>query len=338
MDLAFGLIFLVATRGRMDRLRGSTDTKWRVRCLDPGAHQHGDKTPSAFLDGARNCFACSGCGLTLSAKALADRLGVDWQGVLDGVLTPTDIRHHGEDRGRGMPAKQVRLPREELRAFWSSCGPLALTRVDPHPLDLAVSWFCSHRRWWPAAVDALGMIRVVPLPHANAGPWPDWWPGHLDAWSTHRILALCYEPNGRPAAVHARSVVPTVEPKTRNPRGLDTYSYSGLLFADAAGRSLLLGRPPAALEAIVLVEGLTSTISMALSAMELRRRVAILGGVSGSWSALTEVAWPAGVPGFVAVDRDQAGERYSQEIRASLPAAISLRRWSPPRLSQKVTA
>lgn len=83
------LIFDVAKRASVERLRGSTDVKWVIRCFNREAHKHDDKRPSAFLDGMRNCFGCSACGRTLSAKSFAEEVGVDWLAVLDAYGAPS---------------------------------------------------------------------------------------------------------------------------------------------------------------------------------------------------------------------------------------------------------
>lgn len=84
-----GLIFDVAKRASIKRLRGSTDVKWVIRCFNREAHKHDDKRPSAFLDGTRNCFGCSACVRTLSAKSFAEEVGVDWLAVLGACGAPS---------------------------------------------------------------------------------------------------------------------------------------------------------------------------------------------------------------------------------------------------------
>jgi len=310
--LSHGVIFVVAARGGMEPLRGSSTVKWIVRCVDSDAHRSGDRHPSAFLDGNRNCFSCSGCGLSLSAKALAERLGIDWRAALDAhterhpVAPPT------------APPRPSTPAYAELMGLWEAAGRFSGTPANPHRSDSALRWFIARRRWRPELLDEIGIARVLPLSHS----WPAWWPG---AWAeSWRIAVLAYSPDGTPTSLHARAVFPNANPKTRWPLRC---SAGGLLFADGIGRAVLRGTPPGDLAALLVAEGLTDTVTAALAIAERGDRLAVLGGTSGSWGALGRVRLP-NLPIVIATDGDEAGERYVREIRAVLPRA-DLRRWKP---------
>lgn len=103
--------------------------------------------------------------------------------------------------------------------------------------------------------------------------------------------------------------------KTLWPTG---YAAAGLFFAAGSGLELLRGRGPTR---VVLCEGLTDTLAMALhSARAGRHDVAVLGGTSGSWGALSAVPWPPNVRVVIATDLDPQGERYAETISRHLHA------------------
>jgi hypothetical protein len=229
-------------------------------------------------------------------------------------------------------AAPQRPPLEELRALWRASEAADVTSgVAATEDEINVCRFFARRRWWPRSVAALRSVRVLPGP--GAYDFPKWWPS---LWSSiWRVAALVYEPDGRVGAIHARSVTDAT-PKTRWPwseRG--KYSFGGLLFADVAGRELLQGRPREGLAGVVITEGITDFIAAGVSMVETGGRYAILGGTSGSWSALARVPWPQGVVVVVATDHDDAGEKYAVEIARVVPKHVRLRRWKPPELEHQ---
>jgi hypothetical protein len=54
---------------------------------------------------------------------------------------------------------------------------------------------------------------------------------------------------------------------------------------------------------------------------------AILGVVSGSWTPAIAARVPEGATVVVAVDHDEAGERYAARIAETLRGHVELRRW-----------
>jgi hypothetical protein len=271
------------------------------------------------------CFGCGASGDALSLIAAARGLDAraDFRRVLDEAEAILGEAATGPPPPPPPRPAYVRPPPAELETIWAACGPFAVTQVAPDPLDLAVTWFCARRRWWPAAVDQLDMVRVTPLP-ATLPTWPAWWPA---SWATRwRIAILAYEPDGRPASLHARAVIPETVPKTRWPYRCQS---AGLLFADRRGVEILRGQAPPGLESIVVTEGLTDTIAAALVVQETGAPMAVLGAASGGFAAFADVRWPEGCPAIVAVDADGAGERYLAELQHALPA-VELRRWRPP--------
>lgn len=322
---------------------------------------HAERTASFSVNADKQLFHCFGCGksgdvirfiqefdgatFVQAITALAERAGV----ALDGnAARPPASRHLPPRSPVARPPARHRPPPGELAALWHACRPVDETQLQPAPEDLAASSFFAFRRWWPPLLASLGIARLTPLADAYS-PWPAWWPkswaGHVDARgrvsSAWRLAVLAYEPDGRAASLHARSICacpacdryaclcdpkpPRREPKTRWPYDCDA---SGLLFADAGGHRLLTGARDAALAGVLITEGLTDFLAAAMDVRDMRAPFAVLGAASGGFGALARVAWPDALPAFVAVDTDTAGQQYAAEIRRALPPSVRLRRWS----------
>jgi len=319
---------------------------YKLRCL-----VHNERTPSCDVnlgpDGTiRVC--CKGCDwkgdvlhlvgaaigedprrITARTLAEAARLaGVEVPARSSGAPAPRPAAIPAAPRFVAAPVK--RIPRPELAALWAATRSPNVTEVDTLPSDLAAERFMESRGWWPAQVARLKCVRLLPPPELEHA-FPTWWPA---AWSSScRLAVLAYEPDGTAAALHARAIDGSM-PKTRWPRGNPGgYSFGGLLFADELGRALLRGKVPAdrPLAGVIIAEGITDFITAALDVLATGKAFAVLGGTSGSFPALAQLAdrWPAGVPAIVAVDTDAAGERYLREITTAL-VGVDVRRWRPP--------
>jgi len=283
---------------------------------------HLERTPSCSVsvggDGTLRvrCFGCDATGDVLHLVAVARGLDLvgDFARVLDeaSAIVGLDLFEHRRNRPAPTPPSTAYPPREEVAALWNASEPVNRTLADPDPCDLAVAFFLARRRWWPPAVAALDIVRAAPLP--SSFDWPSWWPSR---WATSwRLIARVYRADGDVASVHARAVE-DAEPKTRWPYHCRS---AGLLFADARGAALLRGEP-ARLERVIVVEGLTDTVAMALEVKDAGRAIAVLGVAAGSSLALAAVRWPHGVPVVIATHDDQAGRRYAGEIGRFLPSA-----------------
>lgn len=322
---------------------------WKVRCP-----VHAERTPSCSVttgpDGTIrvHCHGCSWSGDVLHLVSAAR--GYDPRRIFRPALEEAarlagvDLEERPAPGGGARPAPStprptpaaprfatapvVRIPRDELAALWRACRSPNVTDVDTLPSDAAAEAFMESRGWWPAQLARIKVCRLLPPPELEHA-WPTWWPA---AWAkSWRLAVLAYEPDGTAAAIHARSIDGTT-PKTRWPRGNPGgYSFGGLLFADVAGRALLAGKPRSDLAGVVIAEGITDFLSWAVDVVATGKPYAVLGGTSGSFPALSQVAprWPAGVPAIAAVDSDAAGERYLHEITTAL-AGVEVRRWRPP--------
>ncbi|WIG98422.1 toprim domain-containing protein [Myxococcus sp. SDU36] len=169
------------------------------------------------------------------------------------------------------------------------------------------------------------LARILPPPERY--PYPPWWPYPPDVY---RLALLAFESGGEVASIQARAIradLPAKD-KTRNPRG---FSYAGTLFANGRGQEFLRAvrgaETLAALEAVVVTEGLTDTLKLAQVACRYGRRWAVLGMVAGSANAFRSLsAWPTGIPCWVATDGDEAGDRYAIQVREALPAGVTVER------------
>lgn len=224
-----------------------------------------------------------------------------------------------------------RPPLSQVMALWTAARPVGLTTTDPSPRGyLDACAYLQARGWWPPAVAALDLVKVLPEPDFS---WPAWWPwGPSGRWL---LGALLYEADGSPASIQARAVelpgwpLPEDEPKARCPRGFEARE---LLFADHAGLALLRGEgpPPAS---VLLAEGLTDTLALALYARRQASQgehLAVLGMVAGSAPALARVAWPPGCTVIGFMDSDEAGEKYAIDALNALPDSVTFLRAELP--------
>jgi hypothetical protein len=234
-----------------------------------------------------------------------------------------------------------RVPRDELLALWDACKPLDYAGAE-HPLYGATLDFLARRRGQaavpplePASQARLDLGRQLPAPDAYR--WPAWWPAGWAA--TFRLVVLARELDGTPASLHGRAICEVAGGKTRWPRSPDggRYSAGRLLFADRLGLELLRSSLSEVLHGVIIVEGLTDFLTTAQAVRSIGLQAAVLGGVSGSFRALSELRerWPVGVPAFAATDDDEPGangrrpgDQYAARIAAAL-SPIEVRRARP---------
>lgn len=223
-----------------------------------------------------------------------------------------------------VPEAPIRPPRREVEALWDACLPLSSCLPDGAAPDPRAARFLRGRGLLDRAaiIDGNDLARLTPP--ADAGAWPSWWPrGRAWLW---RLVTRALDGRGGLASLHARAVEerPVSRdgepmPKTlwpgshRGPR----YDARGLFFADAAGLALLAGERE--VERVLLCEGLTDWLAAATWARSAGQEgLAVLGGVSGSFPALAGVSLPERIDVVVAVDDDEAGRRYLDQVRHAL--------------------
>ena len=219
-----------------------------------------------------------------------------------------------------------RPPRDEVLSLWE-----AGVSLDDRSGTRFLAWARARAylagRGFDVSNEAAAVDVVRCAPDPTRYRYPRWWP---PGWAcTWNLIALAREPDGTPASLHGRAVIDRPEqPKSRWPRG---FKAKGLLFADTHGVAVLKGTPPTTLEGILIVEGLTDTLASAIWAAGQRalrgRDLAVLGISAGGASGLGEVvAWPRGIPLFVATDCDDTGDKYAQAVRMAVPHEMEVRR------------
>ncbi len=222
------------------------------------------------------------------------------------------------------PTTLVRPPQGEVQRFWDASRPL--TEAREH--DTEALGFLRERGLEPAleTIATVDLARLTPA--RNGTPWPAWWPaGRARAW---RLLVPAFDARGLLTSLHARAVTPVVNDKGEPlPRQLwpgsrsgIRYDASGLFFADPIALAMMRGEVVDGLHTLLICEGLTDWLAAAAwCRVHGRDDVAMIGGVAGSFPALTGVAVPEGVRVLAAVDADPAGDRYFAQIRHALPNA-----------------
>jgi 5S rRNA maturation endonuclease (ribonuclease M5) len=194
---------------------------------------------------------------------------------------------------------------------------------------MGVCFYLAGRGLYAPALAALDLVRVTPLPESYA--WPAWWP---KAWTdSYRLVMRAYNSAGEFVSIHGRSIVPGLNPKTRWPKGY----AAGYLFADRRGAEFLRGNVGDT-DRVIIVEGMTDTVAMALMVADAGRTDAVLGISSGSTKTLADVMWKTGIPVVSLMDPDEAGEKYAQEIRAAIPKGVDLRRARLPMPLEKAAS
>lgn len=315
--LPYGLIFEIAEQAGIPSKSRCDAKKKIVKCIDSAAHASGDKHPSAFLDAERNCYHCSACGLSLSAKKFAAAVGVEWK-----YGSPAEkVRVESAPTVRSAPEH---IPADQLFALWSAARSVREPQFHaPNVYDMTVPFYLAGRRWFPWQVAELNLLRVLPKPEAYA--WPTWWP---KSWArTWRLIAPAYDAQGMFRSIHGRAVIPS-SIKTRWPLGYP----AGFLFADRRGAALLRG-DFGDTDRVVIVEGLSDMVAISLEIHDARTKCAVLGITSGSIPTLGKVVWPD-VPIVVGTDHDAAGERYALEI-VKLLDGRDLRRMNDPKAAAR---
>ena len=253
----------------------------------------------------------------------------DWlraQGWLTGPVSPFQVAPPAAPKvpERDLPPEYP--PADEVAALWAEARPVR--EVEP------VRDFLVGRglRPWGRALIAADLARALPLSTA----WPSWWPARRAA--TWRLVVQAWDARGELRSLHARAVVPppVVEgralPKVLWPKG---YESRELLFACPEAQALLRGEPSPGLFSLVVAEGLTDWLTLASWAQHVGAgradRVAVIGGTSGAWGALSQAILPADLDVVVAVDEDATGDRYLLEIADAL-GERPLRRFAPSSL------
>jgi len=275
---------------------------------------HGDRTPSCSVrvgpDGTIQvkCFACDFGGDVLGLVAAVR--GYDTRADFSAVLAEA-----AEIAGVALDGPEPRTPRLAPRALpapaergYPPGAEDMWARSTSVLLDAEASAMLAGRGIDPAVVARGDLARVIPsdgLPRwaltAN-GTWHD---------SGHRLVVPALDPTGRIRTLRATLVSGGAGPKRLAPTG---FSCAETVFANASGFVMLAN--PSAIERarVLVVEGETDLMSAAMRWPDW----ITLGIFSGAWSKAIADRVPDDAEVVIATDHDAAGEKYADDIGASL--------------------
>ncbi len=281
------------------------------------------------------CFQCDASGSALDFAAWAStgrRLKRD---VMPAVLKACANAGLCEDFGgqtsaspvtRRLPlvetsehARLERLPAGEVAALWAASYPL-----DAVPCDIDSAWggeartYLGRRGYDVGIAARLDLARVLPPPTRVV--WPSWWPYSSKTW---RVVMPLFDATGALVSLQGRAIVDAT-PKDRNARGC---SMGELVFACPAGRAFLAGSV-VGIKTVTVVEGLTDVFKVTTRMWLKGDGHAVLGVVSGSAPMFSRIAWPVGVPCWLATDNDAQGHTYADAIADALPEHVQCERIS----------
>ncbi|MES1188661.1 MAG: CHC2 zinc finger domain-containing protein [Myxococcales bacterium] len=289
---------------------------------------HAERTPSCSVtrgDGGTvrvRCFGCdfTGDALTLIAVVRGFDVRSRFREVLaEGarlaglhhVLAELESGSPLAERHAPSPHHQVEAPREpertyppsdELAALWAACGPVA---DDPEASGALVV-----RRIDPLDVDARGLLRCfgTSIAHDRLPRWASY-QGQTWRDTGHRMLAKVYDAAGIWRSVRAWRLGDGSSPKRLPPAG---HKAAGLVMANLVALRLLRGQP--APKQIVIVEGEPDHLVRSIASPDLP----VIGVLSGSWHAGYAERIPWGAEVVIRTHNDQAGDRYAEQIIATM--------------------
>jgi hypothetical protein len=213
--------------------------------------------------------------------------------------------------------------------LWAACGPVT---KDPE----VAAWLRS-RALEPAEVEARDLARALPPGAAvpswarfKGSPWPK-------APQGFRVILPMYGATGALESVRARAITPEgTGDKTAAAAGAE---LRGLVLAGPLARLWLAGDPSAAAlvarAGLVIAEGDPDFLTWATDASDAAENApAVLGLVSGSWTAALAALVPNGCHLTVATHPDPKGDAYAAEVAATLAdrmraGLVTLNRWIP---------
>ena len=264
---------------------------------------HEDRSPSFSLR-ADCSFYCYGCGAHGDSLDLVSRLaGVSFPQAVNSLLGETGPLPVAPPAPAA--AKPERLEPAQAQAWYRFLKPPS--QVTPWYRE-ATNYLTRRGINWEGAAGR--ELRIVPP--ASVAKLPAW-AAHASS-NTYRIAVPLFNECGTLVSVQVRSILGGSAVKTMNLRG----GMTGV-FANATARRALEERQAARL---VIVEGLTDFLSAA-DVLD-GDGTAVIGVVAGSDRVLSKakLACPDMV---IAVDTDEAGERYAADLAKIWPHARRLR-------------
>ncbi len=251
------------------------------------------------------------------------------RGILRGEKTPRtvpvapfhrNIKSRASHRVRPVvPARTeaetqpARPPQREVAALWAASLPVG---ADANSAAWFAGRFGRASAWSLQQAELWDLARVIPtdlhLPRwawTRRGPW---------GRTGHRIIIRLWDHMGQAVSLRARSSDTTVAPKSLAPAG---YSVKGLVLADPLAQQLLGGVCPTWWQPrqVIVAEGEPDWLLWALRQRETDEQgPAVLSIESGAWSPQIAARIPTGASVVIRTHHDEPGERYAQQIAASL--------------------
>lgn len=326
----------VALCADLDLLAGAKKQPGGVMIRCP---EHKDTTPSCSVrlaDGGWLAVKCHGCqwsgdALTLIAVVKGLDLKTEFKAVLiegaklaglHDVLKELETGEVAEDRpnvarqqvatGPDVQARDYPAP-TELEALWRDSGPVA---YDPDASGALVT-----RRIDPLVVDRLDLACCFRRDIAR-DRLPRWAAYQGQTWrdTGHRMLVRAYDSDGEWRSVRAWRVTDGTSPKRLPPGG---HKAAGLVLANRIGVALLHGERVG--RRILIVEGEPDHLVRSI----VNPGIPVLGILSGSWHAGFGARIPMGSEVLIRTHADPAGDRYAEQILATIRDRAHVYRLQP---------
>jgi hypothetical protein len=306
---------------------------------------HNERTPSCSVQVKggvvlAHCFACDRNGSVLDLVAAIEGLDTarDFPAVVRRAAELAG-RHdiiaelEGKADAPPRPAPKPRTapppepertypPADELAELWESCKPV--TADDP-----ACAWLRS-RALEPEAVAVRDLARA--LPRTAALPRWAWGPGGSWIESGHRLIVALHDAAGIMRTVRAGRIIEGNTPKRLPPAG---HKAGQVVMADTIALEVLrLGKAPDYIAEplrIVIAEGEPDWLTWATNRpLDSRKPLfGVLGIIAGAWCAELAARIPSGAHVIIRTDHDRAGEKYADDIIATLASRCTVRRTRP---------
>jgi len=212
-----------------------------------------------------------------------------------------------------------RPPRVEVDALWTVSCPVSADAD-------ACSWFSrrygEHAATLLERVDLWSLARIIP----NDVRLPRWAWSRSGSWSQtgHRLLFRLWDHHGDALSLRARCLDPNTSPKSLAPAG---YSVKGLVLADPLGVQILSGTVPDWWTPweVVVSEGEPDWLAWAARQSEAHEQgPAYFGVVAGGWSLEVACRIPARARVAVRTHSDPTGQKYAEQIAATLSGRCHL--------------
>lgn len=210
-------------------------------------------------------------------------------------------------------ASPARPPQQEVVALWGASLAVGddaeAAAWFARRFGSAATWFLQQTELWDLARVMPADIRLPRWAWSRRGPW---------AGTGHRILFRLWDHTGQAVSLRARSFDRTATPKSLAPSGC---SVKGLVLADPLGCQLLGGLCPAWWQPreIVVAEGEPDWLLWAARQRETAEQgPACFGIESGAWSPQIADRVPSEASVVIRTHHDEPGERYAQQVAASL--------------------